>query len=144
MPRCYLLTVCAGSSLDQHSNNATLFNLVEQLNVPPGMPAPPSGVIPLEIHAYFAIGAGELQLSFDVRFAMVAPSGLETLSDIFTHRSSTPRYRTRTAGLPLPPVIGHYDLRVDWRMTGTSSWTRDVVFWPISIVEATPRPVVTH
>ena len=32
MPSCYLLAVCGGSSLDQHSNNVTLFNLVEQIN----------------------------------------------------------------------------------------------------------------
>ena len=55
MPRCYLLTLCSGSALDQQSNNVTLFNLVEQLNVPPGVPPPPGGVIPLEIHAYFTV-----------------------------------------------------------------------------------------
>lgn len=143
MPKCYLLAVAAGSSLDQHSNNVTLFNLVEQLNVPPGAPPPPGGVVPLEIHAYFMVAPHEMQQSFDVRFVMVAASGLETMSDVFTHRSVTPRFRTRTAGLPFPPVVGAYELRVDVRMTG-GSWSRDAALWPIAIVEATPRTELTH
>jgi hypothetical protein len=144
MPRCYLLAVCAGSSLDQQSNNVTLFNLVEQLNVPPGVPPPPGGVVPLEIHAYFLLAPHELPASFEVRFAMVAGSGLETLSEVFPHRVVTPRFRTRTAGLPVPPVVGQYELRVDTRPLGGPSWTRDRLFWPIAILEASPQPVVTH
>lgn len=143
MPRCYLLAVCAGSSLDQQSNNVTLFNLVEQLNVPPGAPPPPGNVIPLEMHAYFVLAPQEIGSQFDVRFAMVASSGLETFSEAFSYRSVTPRFRTRTAGLPFPPVVGQYELRVDVR-SGGGSWTRDAAFWPIAIVEATPRPTVTH
>ena len=50
MPTCYLLSACVGSSIDQETNNITLFNLVEQINVPPNSPPPPNGVIPLEAH----------------------------------------------------------------------------------------------
>jgi hypothetical protein len=144
MPKCYLLTVCSGSSLDQYSNNVTLFNVVEQLNVPPGAPPPPGGVVPLEIHAYFQLAPREVNENFELRFAMVASSGLETLSDAFTHRSVTPRYRTRTVGLPFPPVTGSYELRVEWRETGSESWQREAVSWPLTIVEAVQRPAVTH
>jgi hypothetical protein len=144
MPKCYLLAVCSGSSLDQQSNNVTLFNLVEQLNVPSGAPPPPGGVIPLEIHAYFQLAPGETSESFEVRFAMVASTGLETLTDPASHRSVTPRYRTRSVGLPLPPVMGQYELRVDWRMAGAESWQREPLAWPINISEAASRPRVTH
>lgn len=144
MPRCYLLSVCAGSSLDQQSNNVTLFNLVEQLNVPPGAPPPANGMVPLEVHAYFTVAPDEIGTSFEMRFAMVASSGLETLTDTFSHRPVTPRYRTRTGGLPFPPVVGQYELRVDLRPAGSRSWTRQPVFWPIAIVEASPQPPVTH
>ena len=144
MPRCYLLAVCSGSSLDQYSNNVTLFNVVEQLNVPPGAPPPPGGVVPLEIHAYFQLSQHETNERFDVRFAMIAQSGLETFSDVFSHRSVTPRYRTRTIGLPFPPVTGSYELRVDWRAEATESWHREQLAWPITIVEAAQRPPVTH
>jgi hypothetical protein len=139
-----MLTACGGSSLDQHSNNVTLFNLVEQINIPPDLPPPPKRAIPLEVHAYFLISPRELSQPFEIRFAMVARTGLETFSDVFTHKAITPRYRTRTLGLPFPPVTDQYQLRVDWRQAGTEGWQREPVKWPINIVETTPTPTVTH
>lgn len=144
MPSCYFLAACGGSSVDQQSNNVTLFNLVEQINVPPGTPPPPHGAVPLEVHAYFRLDPGELGRDFEVRFVMVASSGLETPSDGFVHRAVTPRFRTRTVGLPFPPVAGDYELRVDWRYAGTESWTRESIVWPIGIVETAATPRVTH
>src|ERR1041384_1082629 len=112
MPRCYFLTVTSGSSIDQHSNNVSLWNLVEQINVPPGAPPPPRGLVPVEVHAYFHVAQAEFGRDFEIRFVMVAATGLETPTDAFTHRAVTPRYRTRSFGLPFPPVAGKYDLRV--------------------------------
>lgn len=136
MARCYFLGVASGSSVDQHSNNVTLFNLVEQINVPPGAPPPPQGLVPLEMHAYFELSTIEVGREIEVRFVMVAPTGLETPTDAFRHRPVTPRYRTRTFGLPFPPVTGQYDLRVDWRYVGEEGWHRDPLRWPVAIVEA--------
>lgn len=144
MPRCYLLAVSSGSSLDQHSNNVTLFNLVEQLNIPPNAPQPPGGFLPLELHAYFTILQAELGTSYQVRFAMVSDAGLESYTEAFDFKSATPRFRTRSIGLPVPPVVGMYQLRVDVRIEGTSEWRRDPAAWPLAIVEHTPRPEVTH
>jgi hypothetical protein len=143
VPRCYLLTLCSGSSLDQHSNNVTLFNLVEQLNVPPGAPPPPGGIVPLEIHAYWQLAPLEIGEPFEVRYALVASTGLETVSDVLHHKSVTPRYRTRTLGMPFPPVTGQYELRVDWRSAG-ADWQRESIAWPLTIVEHNPQPIVTH
>lgn len=144
MPRCYLLTLCGGSSLDQQSNNVTLFNMVEQLNVLPDREPPPGALLPLEIHAYFEIGPTEMNQRFDVRFALVASSGLETFTDSFQHRSATPRYRTRTMGLPAPPVAGNYELRVDWRHAGSSEWKRDPIAWPLVVATLERRPTTVH
>lgn len=144
MPNCYFLSVCAGSSVDQRSNNVTLFNLVEQINVPPGAPPPPKGLIPLEIHAYFDLFPDEIGNSFEIRFVMVAPSGLETPSDPVKHKPVTPRYRTRTVGLPFPPVVGHYTLKVDVRMAGSVGYQRQSVGWPVTIAEADLKPRLTH
>ncbi len=146
VPRCYLLTICSGSSLDQHSNNVTLFNLVEQINLRPNAEMPPGTLVPVEIHAYFQCEARELGVEFEVRFALVSlETGLESMSDVFVHRSATPRYRTRTGGLPLPPVAGAYELRIDWRRRGTSNFTRDPVTWPVHIAEqAEETQRVTH
>jgi hypothetical protein len=141
-----LLTVCSGSSLDQHSNNVTLFNLVEQINLKPNAEPPPGTLIPVEVHAYFQCEPAELGQTFELRFALVSvQTRLESLSDVLSHRSSTPRYRTRTAGLPLPPVAGNYELRVDWRLQGSSTFTRDSAVWPLAIVEQeVTAPRVTH
>ncbi len=139
-----MLLVCSGSSLDQHSNNVTLFNLVEQITAPPGMPAPPGGMLPLEIHAYFRLGPEELSRSFEMRYALVGASGLETYSDTFTHRSVVPRYRTRTMGLPLPPMPDQYELKLDYRLAGTETWRRDAMAWPLLFVEGTPQEVTKH
>lgn len=144
MPRCYLLAVSSGSSLDQHSNNVTLFNLVEQLNIPPNAPQPPGGFLPLELHAYFLIAAHEIQRTFHVRLAMVSDVALESYTESFEFKSATPRFRTRSIGLPVPPVVGNYELRVDLREDGSGEWQRDPAAWPVSIVEHTPRPAVTH
>jgi hypothetical protein len=139
MPRCYFLSVCSGSSVDQHSNNVTLFSLVEQINVPPGAPPPPNGMVPLEVHAYFQLGPHEFPTDFEIRFVMVAPTGLETPTEPHRHHVVTPRYRTRTFGLPFPPVVGHYELRVDIRPAGTEGWHREALAWPVSIVEQKPQ-----
>lgn len=146
VPRCYLLTVCSGSSLDQHSNNVTLFNLVEQINLKPNSEMPPGTLVPVEIHAYFQCDSRELGTEFEVRFALVSlETGLESLSDVFVHRSATPRYRTRTGGLPLPPVAGSYELRIDWRRRGSTNFTRDPLAWPVNTAElANEAPRITH
>jgi hypothetical protein len=144
VPSCYLLTVCGGSSLDQHSNNVTLFNLVEQVNLPPGFNPPPQRALPLEVHAYFMLAPHELAEPFEIRFVMVGSSGLETISDVFSHRSHTARYRTRTLGLPFPPVCEPYQLRVDLRQSASDGWRREPARWPITFVESDPTPAVTH
>jgi len=146
VPKCYLLTMCSGSSLDQHSNNVTLFNLVEQINLQPGSQPPPQTLIPVELHAYFRLSPPEVGHEFEIRFALVAlDSGLESYSDVFVHRSATPRYRTRTLGLPLPPAPGGYELALDWRLRGSETWDRGPLTWPIMVATAEPPgPRVTH
>jgi hypothetical protein len=144
MPRCYLLTLSSASSLDQHSNNISLFNVVEQLNLPRAVEPPPGALLPLEIHAYFQLDASELNQRFEMRFALVAGTGLETLTDTHTHKSPTLRYRTRTMGLPVPIVADSYQLRVDTRAFGSEHWARDALAWPLIVAHAEARPAVTH
>src|SRR6187402_3559670 len=129
MPRCYLLTLSSSSSLDQQSNNVSLFNVVEQLNLPRGVEPPPGALLPVEIHAYFQLAQSELNQRFEMRFVLVASTGLETSTDGFTHKSSTLRYRTRTMGMPVPPIADSYELRVDTRPLGSEPWVRDLLAW---------------
>ncbi len=144
MPHCYLLSLCAGSSLDQQSNNVTLFNLVEQVNIPEGA-APPIGTkIPLEIHAYLRLDPFEVGKEFEMRFCLEGATGLETFTDPVKHRGATSRLRTRSLGIPFPPGTGHYNLRVDFRSDEGAAWTRDPISWPISFLSAERKPKVTH
>jgi len=144
MPRCYLLACAVSSSLDQTSNNVSLFQLVEQVNVAPDAPRPGSGQLPVEIHAYFQVDHQELGADWELRYVLVSPTGLETSSEIFRHRVVTPRFRTRTLGLPIPPVNGHYVIAVDFRRHGEESFRRDPLTWPVSFVEVRREPTVTH
>ncbi|MEP7050190.1 MAG: hypothetical protein ABJB12_07555 [Pseudomonadota bacterium] len=144
MPRCYLLTLASSSSVDQQSNNVSLFNVVEQVNLPRGVEPPPGALLPMEIHAYFQLEPGELNQRMEVRFALVADTGLETLTDSHPHKSATLRYRTRTMGVPVPPVPGNYQVRVDYRPAGADDWTRDPAAWPLLVALAEARPAVTH
>ena len=157
---CYLLCVSSGSAIDRQSNNVSLFNLVEQINVPPGTPPPPRGLIPVEIHAYFQLSQFHVQREFELRFALRAESGLETLSEVFRHRVTAPRFRVRTVGLPYPPVFGQYTLQVDLRVLGErvsgervlgdrllaedGAWQRQTAAWPLALHEIEQRPKVTH
>jgi len=143
MPRCYSLTVCVGSSLDQHTSNISLFTLVEQVNVAPGAPPPPHGSLPLEIHCYFRMQDQELGREIFMRFVLLGHNGLATYSDVHRHRPTGIRFRTRTMGVPFPPSPGHYDLYVEFR-SADSDWTRDSLSWPISLVETRPPSAVTH
>jgi hypothetical protein len=118
--------------------------LVEQLNFPKHQVPAPGSLLPLEVHAYFELDAGELNQRFEVRYVLVGESGLESPTETFTHRSATLRYRTRTYGLPAPPVAGKYELRVDARPVGSEAWRRDLAHWPLVVMHSEPRPMVTH
>ena len=144
MPRCYLLTLASSSSVDQQSNNVSLFNVVEQVNLPRGVEPPPGALLPMEIHAYFQLDQSELNQRLEVRFALVADTGLEALTEAYPHKSATLRYRTRTMGLPVPPVPGNYQVRVDYRVVGNEQWQRDAAAWPLLVALAEARPAVTH
>jgi hypothetical protein len=143
--------VTTGSSIDRQSNNVSLFTLVEQINLPPNSPPPPRGLIPVEIHAYFQLPEAQVNRDFELRFALRAESGLETLSDVFRHRITASRFRVRTFGLPYPPVLGQYTLQVDVRWIGNGQglreelhWQRQAAAWPIGLYQLDPRPRVTH
>jgi hypothetical protein len=145
LAHCYLLCVSSGSAIDRQSNNVSLFSLVEQINVPPRAAPPPRALIPVEVHAYFQLSPLQLNRDLEMRFVLCADTGLETLSDVFRHRVTALRFRLRTLGLPYPPVVGQYSLKVELRLVGEDTrWQRQSAAWPISLHEIEARPKVTH
>jgi hypothetical protein len=139
-----MLTLASSSSLDQQSNNVSLFNVVEQLNMPRGVEPPPGAMVPVEIHAYFQLDPNELNQRFEMRFVLVASSGLETSTDSYQHKSATLRYRTRTMGMPVPPIPDSYQVCVDTRLVGSDQWLREMITWPLIVALAEQRPAITH
>ena len=145
MPHCYLLTTCNGSSVDQQSTNVSLFSLVENVSVPASATQRPNSLLPLEVHAYWRVGPTETKAPFQARFVMVnTTTGLETSGPVLNHRPVVARFRTRTLGVPFPPVLGEYTLHVDRRATDEDPWSREAVGWPIHLRPVDKQQMVTH
>jgi len=129
MPRAYLLAICSGSSVDRELNNVSLFNLVEQVAAPafePGMS------LPLELHAYWEAGPGEIGAELECRFVLLRDGGLSGApSPAIRFRQDAPRVRARALGLPVP-APGPHRLAVEWRRIGEERWTREAAMWPVS------------
>lgn len=147
MSFCYLLVVTSGSSVDRQSNNVSLFGLVEQVNVRAGSPVPPRGVLPVEVHAYFQLSPEHRDKQFEMRLVLASETGLETFGEAFKNRGAAPRFRVRSMGLPYPPVLGTYEVRVDFRLVDDDDelpWERQTAVWPLSFREVETSPAVTH
>lgn len=127
MPTCYLLAVAKGSSLDTYSNNWTLFHLVEQVQV-----SQTPNALPFEIHTYWLFQPDEYNEEFEFRFVLLPLLGDRVEGRPFPLRSTTPRYRLRATGLPLPG-FGDYTLQVEWRRPGQESWELGHIFWPLRV-----------
>lgn len=143
MANCYLLIICSSSSVDRQTNNASLFNLVERISVRPDYLGREQAV-PLEVHSYWQLQQPETVRPMEIRWVVVAQSGLETPSPTFRHRPEGLRFRLRGTGLPLPPVAGDYSLRVEYRFDDAEDWYRSDIAWPLTVVEAERTPRVTH
>ncbi len=140
--------MAGGSSVDRHSNNASLFGLIEQVNVRPDAPPPRGGILPVEVHAYFQLSQVEQAADFQLRLVLAAETGLETVGEPMRGRATGGRFRVRTIGLPYPPVLGEYTLHVEFRSISAelseAPWQRQAVAWPIAFRQLEPRPRVTH
>lgn len=144
VPSCYLITLCSGASLDQHSNNISLFNLVEQIYLPATISSTKRRIIPLEVHAYLRLQTDELNRIFEFRYALVSQNGLDAYSEPITHQIKTMRYRMRSIGLPMPLVVGEFSLHLEYRLQGDSEFIRDRLAWPLHFKQDEVKPSVTH
>lgn len=132
MPRAYLLAVAQTSALDSNSNNLSLFNLVEEVQVKTagGILTPGTGV-PYETHVYWELEPAALNRAFEMRLVAVQ-NGVEHLSDIIPLVSDKRRHRVRNKGTPLF-FTGVSELKVEWRFTGDAVWTRESAYWPLDV-----------
>ena len=133
MPNCYLIAVCQSSSLDQYSNNWSLFTLTEQVQV--HFPVR----LPFEAHTFWTFSPDEYERPIDVQLVLLYPDGTEAASQTLALRVITPRQRVRITGLPEIRAVGEYRIGVQWRWQGTENWTRCAVFWGLSVSELPAR-----
>ena len=139
MPRCYLLAVSKGSSLDGGTNNYSLFSLSTRVRFEiPEPPAgkPPSGtapiVLPLEVHAYWEFSPQELNGEFEWRMVFVTGDGDIVSAKKFPFESDKKYNRIRVQGFPVA-ATGQVELQVEWRKKKGGKWKRCDAFWPMEI-----------
>lgn len=133
MPSCYLIALCAGSSLDRDTNSFSLFSLIDELAAPEG------GVYPLEFHTYWELEPEELNQAFEFKVYVEDAGGRELHPTVpFRLMSSARRWRQRSLGIRVPNETGEFHLRVQWKRAGEESWTTVPVRWPLVLTIGSP------
>lgn len=133
MSECYLMTVCASSSLDESSKNFSLFNLIEEVRVvSPTLRDQAWQRTTFELHTYFRFDAGEVASEFDVRVRYLRDDTVVATGEALRFLADNHRIRLRVqGGLPVP-VARITDLQVETRRAGGRSWTVHAPRWPFS------------
>lgn len=130
MPRPYLIALCVGSSLDQGTNNYTLFNLTEELQVE-NIPAR----LPLELHVYYEFNETERGRDFEIRIVITGEGDAISRSAPFTVVSHHARHRVRFQGFEVP-AFGQLWLFSEIRPRHADSenlWERSRFGWPLVV-----------
>jgi len=132
MLRCYLLALASGSSVDQLTNNFSVFNLVEQLNV---AESALGTEVPIEVHIYWLVSQQARETEIEIRVVRVPlDGGNEDLGGPMNLKpASTDRVRFRAGNFRLPKAYGSYVLAVEWRKKGGDDWHRDPATWPLTM-----------
>jgi len=133
MPRAYLFAVCQASSLDQRTNNFSLFVLVEQLQC-----AQFPARVPLEVHVYYEFEEVERGVPHEVRLELVNSAGDRVWqSPPTTVTTPSPRHRLilgpgpETVGIPFSEP-GYYHLFAKIRPAGRpQAEPHSTVGWPL-------------
>ena len=127
MLKCYLLTVCQGSSLDKYNNNFTLFNLIEEIHVPEKALGQ---AVPFELHLYLFVSEAGRNSEYEIRLVRVTEDGTEDPGTTIKFKTTDAlRHRIRFNAIKLPKVFGLCELRTEWRAVGVDEWKRDKAVW---------------
>lgn len=128
---CYFLGVCRGSALDRDTNNFTLFQLLEEVQVPEPLLGQ---TLPFEMHFYLAVTGESINAPSEFQIVWKEQDGREQPgANVFRLELSHDRVRNRTFALQLPIKAGAYRIYLEWRTPNTKPWTRSVASWPLTI-----------
>lgn len=141
MPRCYLVAVAEASALDQTSNNWSLFNLIEQVQVAVDSPQHLAGrVLPYEVHTYWEMAADEIGREFVARIVLVKNNERKESREL-SIRPDKIRHRLRGRGVPFF-FEGQSYVTVEWRFADGQDWHPTPFAWPL-FVEVRPTTLPT-
>jgi hypothetical protein len=139
--RCYLVALCKGSAVDRDTNNISLFELIEEVQITAFNPAFP---LFLQAHVYLKALPEEIGREVDVRGVWVAEDGSRHPSPGERFLLPHARIRIRSATLFPPPILGAYDFVVEWRWPDDAEWHRENAAWPIVLSEPQTPALPVH
>lgn len=137
LPHPYLVAVCGSSSVDQRSNNFSLFVLVEAVQ----LPVVPT-TLPLEMHVYYEFEEAEVGRPYQVRVELVDQRGISRWQSPWTPVTSlSRRHRVVLAGLGIPDA-GYFHLFAAMRPDGepVDDAQRSSFGWPFEVTRAEAPP----
>jgi len=127
--------LCSHAVIDRDTNNVSIHNVLEQLNVV-GEPAPDLAIpIAFEVVTLWARTTPDIAAQGTERVTMIDPQeNSTTLSTLKINLAETERTRHRVIGRGLPASQpGRYRFRVDMQLEGEIEW-RQVAVVPLTVV----------
>ncbi len=103
MPDCYLLAVAKSSTIDSSSNNFSLYELIESVQVETDKLIEGKKIIQtqFEVHAYWYLTPEERGIEYEWRLVLITPDGEFPGEKHFTMKTNKARHRFRLRGLPV-------------------------------------------
>jgi len=132
--------VCSRAVIDRESNNVSLQNIIDQINIR-GEPIPDSVVaVQVEVVTSWVRADFDVPSQATTRLTFLSPSGnvLGSFeSDIDLSEYERFRARAKFEGLPMPEP-GRYAFRMELKNIGGSEW-HEVATIPLKIVFGSPE-----
>jgi hypothetical protein len=126
--------LCQRSLIDRNSNNVTLIEIIEQLNIT-GREDPIVVQMPMELVSLWTRRDPETRARGRYRISFIEPDNAMTLepyvADIDLTNHSRFRTRARMGGFPIRRA-GRHKFRVDLQVEGEEEW-RQIVEVPVQV-----------
>jgi hypothetical protein len=137
MAECYLFAVCESSTLDKETNNWSLFNLINGIELKAA--APPQGseiILPLELHTHWRFTDAEIGETFYWRIVSSIADQINA-SKPYDFQIKTTHHRHRVKGLPIL-LEGSTAIFAEWRIGESQQWVSNPLKWPLRIARVAP------
>jgi hypothetical protein len=137
---CVLCTRCI---TDSSSNNVTLTDVVEQINVPPDAPIPGTAPVQMDFVCLWYRSNPTQPARATARTSLIRPDGTSSPNPVLVTIDLTQFQRLRSIiRIPAIEIIssGFYYFRVELRLDGEDNW-RPISRVPLQVVLGVPAAV---